>query len=1009
MERGVSPTPSSCHSSQDLGRPRKSAASYRLFPIVEPTPPASPVALKRASLHRASGAYRRRSSSLENGPKEAIAVASLTTTAQSTVSLRESRKVSLPDIRPGLQTVKELDSAAAEPSPRPFDAARVCALDDHVRTTSAPGDPPTPEGADRATIGNARHGDRDVASASRNFTSTFANSLPSPSFASGLRTKRSKPNLRITVAPKGSVDRAPCPPTKSPRHLREKSEFSQSSVATSDLRPSLETSTPDLTSSAIAKQQSFVPAVANVKVRELTVTSPTARGRAVRKFWPKIFPKEEGSTPPAQLSFSNNESLQSHIRASTAGVLGSRSPTNSSHTTTKSLEDTMKARLPVSRLLEVSQTYLTSPTVPPKTGLRLHKSAERLRSESRPSSPSVAGSEAMAESYDGGRTQRFAGSVLGVPSTAQLSQRPSTADDRQSIADAIRNHSRGPILPRPSDGDDSSTVSLMRPQASAALAIARANVAALRNSSVSSDSPGISDIGRSSASETGSYHRALTADTLSRRTSSPTRADPIAALKELSEQCDALHARYASLRNERQKMSSGLIDKLKEQRTDPDYLSTLLNDQLSLAAISSSMDICFAKLKSLECRKEDATSALIAQSADTKKSPTDHIAAMIASMAVGSRKSSLAPSADSENRYALTGRSTPDYSMHRSTQSSLPTSFSYSSESTSQEYRLSCASSLRNDSAFQTDFSERSASETIPEVIESPRQQRTDRPRDLLVVQASDAANERFLLSPTRFTPPQISSQVEDEGQAESKPEDRNSFDDEPSDGLLDGTPKRIRVPGSKAAKVLGLLTKDGKEDPLVKMPPELASLSSPGDVDIDFEIHPRGPSFDLTLPAPPVYSNAAHHGSAERLDSPAIHDLEAQLENFPKPVINPSSSRARSKQFTILAPLAANPPTPLVETFGERYKQEEVIRPPRRDSARATQAQIQQYVDKNTPNINNNTNTKTVTRSMTQGSTRTTHTIQVYLEQDDFEILDLYRRGSEAAIAAIAEPMPVS
>ena len=89
--------------------------------------------------------------------------------------------------------------------------------------------------------------------------------------------------------------------------------------------------------------------------------------------------------------------------------------------------------------------------------------------------------------------------------------------------------------------------------------------------------------------------------------------DPIQVLQEISKQVDASHARYTQLRIDRLKLSTAISASLKDQKPGPDYANSLLDQHLSLNALSSSMDICFAKLKALDCRKEDAIAALIAR------------------------------------------------------------------------------------------------------------------------------------------------------------------------------------------------------------------------------------------------------------------------------------------------------------------------------------------------------------------------------------------------------------
>lgn len=87
----------------------------------------------------------------------------------------------------------------------------------------------------------------------------------------------------------------------------------------------------------------------------------------------------------------------------------------------------------------------------------------------------------------------------------------------------------------------------------------------------------------------------------------------LATLADLAKQTEALFARHAKLRAERQQLTTEITQGLRENKPGPDYVNTLLDQHMSLATITSSMDICLAKLKSLDCRKENAIAVLAAQ------------------------------------------------------------------------------------------------------------------------------------------------------------------------------------------------------------------------------------------------------------------------------------------------------------------------------------------------------------------------------------------------------------
>ena len=107
----------------------------------------------------------------------------------------------------------------------------------------------------------------------------------------------------------------------------------------------------------------------------------------------------------------------------------------------------------------------------------------------------------------------------------------------------------------------------------------------------------------------------------------PLPADPqavqaLATLADLAKQTEALFARHAKLRSERQQLSTEITQGLRENRPGPAYVNTLLDQHMCLATITSSMDICLAKLRSLDCRKETAIAVLAAQ-AVTKVASTN--------------------------------------------------------------------------------------------------------------------------------------------------------------------------------------------------------------------------------------------------------------------------------------------------------------------------------------------------------------------------------------------------
>jgi hypothetical protein len=99
-------------------------------------------------------------------------------------------------------------------------------------------------------------------------------------------------------------------------------------------------------------------------------------------------------------------------------------------------------------------------------------------------------------------------------------------------------------------------------------------------------------------------------------------ATTLSVLAELTVQTDNLHARYASLREDRQSLLSAISQGLKEQRAGPDYVNTIFDQHMSLSTVCSSMDICLAKLKVVARRKDNLVKTLTPQVTQTATKPS---------------------------------------------------------------------------------------------------------------------------------------------------------------------------------------------------------------------------------------------------------------------------------------------------------------------------------------------------------------------------------------------------
>jgi hypothetical protein len=240
------------------------------------------------------------------------------------------------------------------------------------------------------------------------------------------------------------------------------------------------------------------------------------------------------------------------------------------------------------------------------------------------------------------------------------------------------------------------------PESISRVLAAKAKIAALNISDPNISEPLLDKNSRSPIGGDAAHSRATTPVSLRRKASLPTFTDPAATLKELTEQTEALQLRYTSLRMERQALSASIISKLQDPKPGPDYHNFLLDEQLSLAAVSSSMDICFAKLKALDCRKEDLVAAMIAQAAvpTPRRYIPSSVPSLISNASTSSRKYSMGPS---------TGRLTGEFGdlANGMRLRRLP---SYCSDSETSDYqRLSQARklSIGSDSGLRPDSTDR--------------------------------------------------------------------------------------------------------------------------------------------------------------------------------------------------------------------------------------------------------------------------------------------------------------
>ena len=275
--------------------------------------------------------------------------------------------------------------------------------------------------------------------------------------------------------------------------------------------------------------------------------------------------------------------------------------------------------------------------------------------------------------------------------------------------------------------------------------------------------------------------------------------DPLQTLQDLNKQCEALHARYSSLRSDRLRLSTGISVSLREQQPGPGYANTLLDQHLSLNAISSSMDICFAKLKSLDCRKEEAMATFLTQS-------------RARSVAEARKSASLRPHLKAPSQESL--RSMSEILMEPK---SLTPEMANSAKLSSSPTITKTSPGSTTPKVGQEAKEEAKAS---PQLEQREHKDTNESTKRTTVIRASPE-EERSPVSPILPDPP-VS----------------------PASAIssLEEKPKRIRVKGIKAAKILGLVAQsvNGRPgSPGITLPDDTPTNGITKQVAVELQIQP--------------------------------------------------------------------------------------------------------------------------------------------------------------------------
>ncbi|TKA72486.1 hypothetical protein B0A55_06696 [Friedmanniomyces simplex] len=640
--------------------------------------------------------------------------------------------------------------------------------------------------------------------------STEEPTLRSPPAKRGLKQK---PNLRVNIKPAQQPDRPPPPPPKSPRHSHKTSVHSQnasfhSRSSSAQSRTSSQASSRASSPIAIAQSVAYQPikpifvnrtvtarqspassdtaapntTSAEVRARDAMISSMAERGRQIKASLRKPIPQLPPQDPPAVW-------VAPTSRYSTVPPI--EEPSAEGERTPKAVALFPKLRKPATTYLNpaASSSSLVVPgkdsnNIPPPTPRKDSFHMQKRSDES-------TGQQSVTR-----RTSTSAPTIQPFMPPNARANNPTMQHTAQPAAPA-----RDPPQ-RPESRQ--STAALLDPSA----ARSETPTPELSNRSLTPEPGASSRSNRQSRVDRPTPELPFRSATPDMASGAP--EDPSETLRGLARQTEALHARYTSLRSDRQKLSMSIVSSLREQKPGPQYVNTLLDQHLSLAAINSSMDICFAKLKSLDCRKEEAMTAIIAQQAAKRRHEKLKQAAITRS------HSSLRSGAES-------GRSTPE-----------PTSEAVKAKTS--------ASKLRKDSVHPD-----------PLVL-IPNE--ASQAHDAGAVGCSGNSHNRQESESSEASYKRLT--------AIQSPLERfvNAKGDEISSSDVEAAPpKKIRIKGAKAAKILGLMTEvvgARPGSPGITLPdrpePDLTTTMlapSPCGNNLAIEVHIPLSPFHMVLPPP--------------------------------------------------------------------------------------------------------------------------------------------------------------
>ncbi|KAI7327688.1 hypothetical protein KC315_g6974 [Hortaea werneckii] len=592
--------------------PTSAKPAYRLFPSVESRPPATSGSQKHAAQH--GEPQRRRSASLDDSSRGNVIRDESDGQRAGQLAARRAHNGSTLTLKP-LTTVKEFppDSPTVPAQYTPRSALLVSDEGKHGRSSSVPVHAASGEQDKRAKFQQV-WSNKAAAGSSQSLNALKISFPEDNKHDVAQRGPRRRPSAQAYVDT--DEESPPPPPPKSPRHHSRESSAASNASSASTLQQRARNANPHFRHPG--RDRDHFP-VSIAQPMSYTAAKPTFRHIS------KVSQNTPSRTPPTVL-----ESRESYFGVAPAGnetsqlepprdnIVRPKKPAPLQPPSDRTDQSTQPYLLPASKFGERPSSSdsafgdgeQTPKAIPPENQSEEQKD-ERDTSMSLSAKDNVPPPTPDKDSIDNHTQQKrqdFHEGRLSVDSDVQppaplnISRRApskgSALEDKPNLVSSKPSPPMRSKSPKPPPKDSQATSKPPTPELSQGNAIPEPN--SLPKNVVDRPTP-----------ELPTPELPFRAGTP--EPSADTAPDPKQVLRNLAQQTEALHARYATLRSDRQKLSMSIVAGLKDQKAGPEYCNFLLDQHLSLSAINSSMDICFAKLKSLDCRKEEALATIIAK------------------------------------------------------------------------------------------------------------------------------------------------------------------------------------------------------------------------------------------------------------------------------------------------------------------------------------------------------------------------------------------------------------